>query len=251
VSAHPRRRVASALEIVASCALYFGALWWVGPSIQHRPASGASLGFVALVALGAVHVLWLSPIVIHGDPPELRGWGVPASWAGSRERVVALCRPYIVLTAVGAAVLLGVALARDPAIFHRVVWRSVAVKFLLYVPFAFVQAMFVFGFLMTRLRDVFEGRGQVALATAVVFSALHAPNAPLMAAVFVAGLAWAWSFHARPSIALLAVSHAILGTILHRFVELHMRIGPFYGHPEAHFTRALVPGVEALIGNLY
>ncbi len=249
-----RRRLVSAVEIVALCLLYFVGTWWVGPNVRHV---WAKLSFFVFVGVGALHILWISPFVLHSDSPETRGWGGRFSWRNAE-----VLRPYCVLTLAGAVVLIGIALARDPALFSRIVWRSVAVKLLFYVPFAFVQAMLVFGFLMTRIRDVLEvepargphgawSRLRVAVATAGLFSLLHLPNGPLMGFVLVAGLVWAWVFYARPSIVLLTASHAILGTLLHRFVELHMRVGPFYGHPNMYFTRILVPGAKELIGNLY
>lgn len=246
----------SALEIVLACAAYFVGLWGLGP---HVHTLGVKVAFCVLAFLGALYVLWISPLVIHHDAPDVRGWG----GTFSKARMYARLRPYGALTLVLAVVLLGIALARDPHVFRRVVWRSVLVRFLAYLPSAAVQALFVFGFLMTRIREVLavipdswtqKGRMRRPLAvlfTASLFSSLHVPNGALMAFAFGAGIVWAWLFYARPSIALLTLSHATLGTIVHRFVELPTRVGPFFGHKDMHFMRALVPGAKELIGNLY
>ena len=249
------RRVLSAFEITLVCASYLFSLWCLGPNVQ---ALWARVAFYVLVAAGALHILWISPFVLHKDTQEKRGR------AGSyRTRTRAWLRPYGALTLAGAIVLIAIALVRDPHVFQRVVWRSVVVRFATYIPSAIIQAVFVFSFLMTRIRDVLDHapalgapvsvarRFSVVLATASLFTALHVPNTPLMAFAFVAGLGWAWLFYTRPSVLLLALSHATLGTILHRFVELHTKIGPFFGHPEMRFTRILIPGAKELIGNLY
>ncbi len=255
----PRRheRALSALEIGVTVALYFVAVWCLGPLVR---APWARVVFYALLLWGAAHVLWISPRVLHRDRPEVRGWGTTWPPHGLRARL----RIYGALTLLGGAALLGVAALRDPGIYQRLVWRSVWVKLALYVPFAFVQDMFVFAFIMTRVRDLVPARAhaeragtcgwhraQVTLTTAAIFALLHAPNGPLMAVTALAGLVWAWVFYARPSIALLALSHAILGTVLHRVVELNTRVGPFYWQPKGQLLRVVIPGMDALIGDLY
>lgn len=253
---HRRRGALSAVEIVGACSAYFLATWWLGSNAQFL---WAKVTFYLLLASGAAHVLWFSPRILHRDAPEIRGWGGSLS----RSRLTAAHKPYVALSVIGAIVLLAIAFLRRPNLLDHLVWRSVLVKFVFYLPFAFVQSMFVFGFLMTRIRDVvaaipvsqlpgsFARQLAVTLLTTVLFCALHIPNIPLMAFVFVAGMCWSWLFYRTPSILLLTLSHATLGTILHRFVELHMRVGPFYGHPNMHFTRTLIPGAKELIGNLY
>lgn len=247
-------RVMSAVEVLASVGTVLVGVWWVGPNIG---ALWAKLVYLGMLVVGVAYVGWISPSWLHSDSRASRGFV-----GGARFR--ADVRSYGTLILLGAVALFTMALWRDPTILHRIVWRSVGLKLVLYLPFSFLQDLFVFGFLMNRIRDAMAPlrassdvptervqRVRVVLATALAFTVLHLPNRPLMGFVFVGATLAGWLFYGRPNITLLAVGHALLGTILHRFVELPMRIGPFYQHPHVHFTRALVPGLRSLIGNLY
>ena len=45
--------------------------------------------------------------------------------------------------------------------------------------------------------------------------------------------------------------HAIIGTALHRVLEMHMRIGPFYWESDKYVYRTLFPALRELIGNAF
>lgn len=120
---------------------------------------------------------------------------------------------------------------------------------------------FFFGFILTRLREIVANitgpyqillhRLTVVVLTSVIFSLVHTPNVPLMICTLFTGLIWAWVFYQQPNILLLGLSHAVLGTILHRVVQMHMRVGPFYDNPDLYIIREVIPGLRQLIGDLF
>lgn len=243
-----------AVEVAVLSAMFFFGLWKVGPAVQDSAA--ARLVFWALVAGGAFHILWFSPMVLHRNPPELQGWGRPAdggyrsgSWRDS-------WKTYARLTATLAAVLLAFAMWRNPSVLAGLNWKAFWVKFAGYTVYGPVQALIFFGFIEARFRAIIPRamaghRLLVATATAAVFALCHLPNLPLLAITLVVGGGWAWVFYKFPNILLVGLSHAVLGTILHRVIQLPMRIGPFYAEPNRYVLRSVIPGLKALIGNLF
>jgi len=91
----------------------------------------------------------------------------------------------------------------------------------------------------------------VAVLNGIAFSVCHAPNPAMMGLTLVAGIGWSWIYRARPNLWLLSLSHAILGTIVHRVLLLNTRVGPFYERPELHMLQSAIPGLRQLFGNLY
>jgi hypothetical protein len=248
-----------AVETIVLSAIFFLGLWKLGPSVQDSAI--ARLLFWLLVGWGAFHILWFSPMVLHRDPPEWRGWGRPAHGEPHAGAWRSAWRVYALLTATVAGVLLAVAMWRNPSVLADLNWKAFWIKFLGYAVFGPVQALIFFGFIQARLRAMIpqpappraaeRHRLRVATAVAAVFALYHLPNLPLIAITFVVGGCWAWVFYKFPNIMLLGLSHAVLGTILHRVIGLHMRIGPFYAEPQRYILRNTVPGLKALIGNLF
>jgi membrane protease YdiL (CAAX protease family) len=243
-------------EIAVLGALFAFTLWVAGP---HVVDGGAALAvYWAAVAVTTVTVLWLSPIVLHQDPPSLRGWG----W-GRRPDDPGVGRnawpSYLAFTVAASAALLTATAIRDPGFVAHTPWPRVGAKFLIYLVYGGVQAMVFFGYLQTRLRTALGAfitrdralRPLVALATAGLFAAAHAPNWPLASLVLAAGLGWSWLFFARPNLLLMGISHAVLGTLVYSVLGLFTRIGPFYAHPAGHIARYAIPGLHALVGDLF
>ena len=241
-------------EVAALGALFVVILWVVGPQVE---TSRLALGcYWAAVAVWAVTVLWLSPLVLHRDPPRLRGWGrrAPDDPGAFRNAWPA----YLAFTAFCAAILLVATAIHDPSFVSRANWRAVGLKLVIYLVYGPIQAMVFFGYLQTRLRTAlgmavggWALRPLVALSTAGLFALAHTPNWPLAAMVFASGLGWSWLFFARPNVALLGASHAVLGTIVFSLLRLYTRIGPFYAHPQGHIARNAIPGLRALVGDLF
>jgi hypothetical protein len=86
---------------------------------------------------------------------------------------------------------------------------------------------------------------------ATLFSVAHVPNMPLMFLTFIFAFYMGYLFCKIANLHVIVIIHALLGTLLHRVYELHMKIGIFYGieSQEGHLIRFLVPAVADLIGN--
>ncbi len=252
-SVHPAWGFAEILLLGAA----FGFVLWVAGPVVATEGWALAAYWIAMTAF-AVTVLWLSPVAWHSDPPSLRGWGLgrPADDPGAIRNA---WPSYLGFTAVMSAALLALVVARDPAFAVHTNWPRVAAKFLIYLAWGAVQAMVFFGWAQTRLRTAFAAviadprlvRPLTAGALATLFAAAHAPNWPLAALAFGIGLGWSWLFYARPSVALMGLSHATLGTIVYSVLGLFTRIGPFYAHPEGHLAREAIPGLKALVGDLF
>lgn len=248
-----RRRTAAAFELAWLALLFAICMWWIGP----RVAEGGWIValYWALVLLAGAEILYLSPRR-HHDPAALRGW--PSGGPGAFSQAWPV---YAGFTAAAAILLLLAVLIVDPARLGRVSWDAFAIKFVGYLVFGFLQSLIFFGFVLTRLRSLIpygrdpgaepRHRLQVAAATAAIFTLIHLPNLPLMAVALAGGFGWALIFYRRPNLLLLGLSHAVLGTILHRIVQLNMRIGPFYADPDRYILRAVIPWLNDLIGGRF
>jgi hypothetical protein len=247
------------IEIAALAAMLLLGLWILGPRLADHPL--LVVAYWLLVAAGGVSILWVSPVVLHADPPALRGWGRRRGDTPDPGSFRNAWRVYAAFTLVAATLLTSVAMLIDPMLTARLSWTALGIKFLGYLVFGVVQAFVFFGFVLTRVRGIipvssrptsrWHHRFAVAAVTAVIFAGLHLPNLPLTALVLAAGFCWALIFYQHPNVLLLGISHAVLGTILHRVVQLYMRIGPFYSDVDGYVLRTVVPGVAQLIGDLF
>ena len=244
------------LEIAALGGLFLVTLWFVGPSVE---TNGAALAFYWFaLATWTVSILWLSPIVLHHDPPSLRGWGLGRS-VDDPGAVRNAWPAYAGFTTVAATGLMIVMTTRDTAFLVHTPWLKVGHKLLIYLVYGPVQALVFFGYVQTRLRTAaatlavapWLTRLVVVLSTSLLFAAVHIPNWPLSAMVLAVGLCWSWLYYARPNVLLMGVSHAVLGTIVYSILGVYTRIGPFYAHPEGHIARNAIPGLKALVGDLF
>jgi hypothetical protein len=247
------------LEIAAFTLLYFAVLWILGPVIATTGKAGVA--FWLLILAAAVHVLWVSPVVLHRDPREWRGLGGRArddSHPGSFRRA---WPAYAAFTAGAAIVLVAYAEWLDPTRLVTLNWKAVLARFVEYLGSGLAQALIFQGFILSRMRTMLPLRAvgdsvplhrlSVTLATTMLFAGFHWPNVRLMVFAVPAGFCWTWIYYRRPNLLLLCLSHATLGTILSRVVLLYMRIGPFYDRPDLYLWRTVVPGLREMIGNLY
>ncbi|MEK6541932.1 MAG: CPBP family glutamic-type intramembrane protease [Pseudomonadota bacterium] len=246
-------------EIALIAAMVEYGMWGLGPQLRDQPH--LILVYWLLVLGGAFYMVWLSPIIINRDPPDLRGWAWPRQRRDDPGSWKKAWRSYLALTMAIAALLTLGSMVFRPGVIAAVDPKTFALRLAGYIVFGPVQALLFFGFFQTRLRTILAvGRGpraimrhqmMVAAGTATIFSLIHAPNLPLMLFTFFAGLAWSCLFYRRPNILLLGLSHAFLGTVLHQFLLLYMRIGPFYNNPEARIFRVVIPGLAELIGKRF
>jgi membrane protease YdiL (CAAX protease family) len=243
-------------ELAALAVLFEVTLWVAGP---HVATSGYALAFYwAAMAVFTLTIGWLSPHALHRDAPGLRGWG-PGRAADDPGIARNAWPGYLILTVAAAAILIVATAAKDPAFILHTNWRRVALKLLIYMVYGSIQAVVFFGFAQTRIRTALAATALAASLrqplTAVIvaglFAAAHAPNWPLAAMVLAIGLCWSWLYYDRPNVLLLGASHAVLGTIVFGVLGLFTRIGPFYAHPAGHIARDAIPGLRALVGDLF
>lgn len=234
-------------EVALAGALFVFMLWGLGPRIA-AGGLAVALFWLAVALLGVLAAI-VSPLILHHDPPALRGWGLGRS--ANDPGVFAKAWPrYGLLTLVGLAAIGVLAALRDPRFISRIAWNDAALKLAIYLVSGAVQDLVLFGFVLTRLRVAIAGgmgpawapaRPFAAVTLAALFALAHAPNWPFAALVFLGGAALAWLFWARPNVILAGASHAVLGTALHAALRLNMRIGPFYAHPQGHILRHVLP----------
>jgi membrane protease YdiL (CAAX protease family) len=112
---------------------------------------------------------------------------------------------------IGGIGLLASFYARTLHILHGArapVWHA-----LLYACWALVQQFIIESFIFVRLETVF-GTTVAIIATTVMFSLAHVPNAVLVTATAIMGLGFAWLFSRYRNIYPLAIAHAVLGITL-------------------------------------
>jgi hypothetical protein len=81
---------------------------------------------------------------------------------------------------------------------------------LLYVPWGVAQQFLLNAVLAHHLRELSPRWG--GLGAAVFFALAHAPQWPVVAAVFPAALFWVWLYRKLPNLALLGLAHSLAGT---------------------------------------
>ena len=157
---------------------------------------------------------------------------IAASGARSR-RLWALARPPerdggrdawragLLFTGVALVVLAAVAVifarsAGTPVLDRFANWHLLAVA-ALYFPWALLQQYIFQFYLLPRWLRLVPMPAAVAL-TAVTFSAVHFPRWPVMLATIVAGTVWALLYYRWRRLVPLALSHALLGAVLHYWV---------------------------------
>lgn len=248
-------------EVVTSLAGIQIAIWVLAPRFE---AAGMLPLVYALAAVAALYLFFLSPAVVHGDLPGVRGLG---GWRTAFIRTDNLRQSAVIYgTAAAAAVafLFAGILLIEPARLAEISWRSIPLKFGLYLISTTLQGLFWLGFVLVRLRGLFSRDGRageslppppqrwaICLLCASLFSLCHAPNPALMALTFVMGGIICRLYLSTPNILAAIVCQTVIGTALHRIIGLHMMVGPFYSQTEAHPLRTLLPFTKKLIGDMW
>ncbi len=195
-----RARLALELCAVAAFAALYVGVFASRPRILDPLLAGMAVAAIALDARRSRGLWATAPGA--SSAPLARAWAEMA-----------------LFTAVAAGVLGAYAMVASPpgeAAGRLGNWHLLP-AIILYLPWAWLQ-QFVFQFyLLGRLLHVVPVVAAVAL-TAAAFSAVHFPRYPVMAATAVAGLVWVSSYRRHRRLAPVAVSHAILGPLLHYWV---------------------------------
>lgn len=101
-------------------------------------------------------------------------------------------------------------------------------KLIRYPFWALFQQYIALAFFFKRLKEIFyPSVFPAVLCSAVIFSASHIPNPPLMVFTFLGGLFWAWVYHRHTNLITIAVCHGVIGAILTKFLLVYTIVGPF------------------------
>jgi hypothetical protein len=244
------------LVLAALCAV------WVLPAVL--PRTGFAILDVMLIGTGLAYTVWLSPTRVHGDRLAARGLGDASTWFVRIDNLRPALRAFAALGLVGVVLLLLVADWRNPGWLARADWRAWTLRLVFYVLSAGLQSLVFIGFLLPRLRRAIFGRSLsdeplthaahralVAIAAAAIFAVLHAPGGLLMALSAAFGFATAWIALRYPNVLAATLCHTLLGLLVHRAVELPLRIGYFYTHPDFYVFREAFPWIREMMKGVY
>jgi membrane protease YdiL (CAAX protease family) len=212
-------------------------------------------------ALFMIHFVFVSPW-LHGDSLKARGLGPAATAFVRTDNLGKAILRYGALSLGASALLIIGGLIHNPAMFEAVVWYSVAVKFIHYLFSATIQDALFFAFFLQRITGIVEGSANTrssdlkrrALASgggAFLFCIYHFPNPAIMAISLTFGGMMFWCYYRHPNLVAVVIAHAFTGTVMHRILQVPMRVGPFYKDPDGYIIRELFPIVGKLIGGLW
>jgi len=210
----------------------------------------------------ALYFIYISPILIYKDTLEDRGLGRDSFLYIRKDNFFQVCRKIALMTVAMGAIIVFSAWYIEATFFIKPDWYAFVLKLFFYLFYALVQDIFFFSFLLVRLKSFISIDGNlhiesdsskirvVVFSFAFFFSLSHLPNVNLMALSFVFAAYYGYIFYKTPNLYVIVIAHALLGTLLHRVFELHMKIGIFYGMPtqEGHLVRFLIPAINELIG---
>lgn len=157
----------------------------------------------AVVVLGVI--LWVGYAVRRwlGEPAVLRRWGFRTDTAGAAAKAaLALTLPTVV-----AATAWGLHTGSFPP--PRGFWLILA----LYPAWGVAQQLLLNAMLARNLEGLLPPWAVVPVAGAL-FAASHAPDLPVVALTFPAGLAWVWIYRRWPNLWVQGVAHGIIGTVV-------------------------------------
>jgi putative membrane protein len=241
-------RMLSAVEVTALTAGILAGVW-IGPLALSRFAYAAVM---APLLVGAfIYTSWWSPLYLHRDRLAARGLGAARNWFVRADNLRAASRQFLLLALVGTVAILLLAEWRNPGWVARANWQAWVVRLLFYAVSAYLQALIFVGFVLVRLQDIFHRRLSVALAAASLFAVLHAPDPLLVLLTAVFAFAVAWISVRTPNVLAAAGCQLVLGLLVHRALELSLRVGSLRTHPGYYAFRELLPPVQWVIGSLY
>lgn len=105
-------------------------------------------------------------------------------------------------------------------------------------------------FFFRRLRDLFSPRPLPAiLLSAILFSAVHIPNAPLMILCLLGGLFWAWVYNKYSNLLTISLSQAFFGVFCSKVLLIYMIVGPYADADrwtKQYITRCIIDTVNGM-----
>ena len=167
----------------------------------------------------AIPALMLLSHCLHHEGPGVLGFGLPNRW----DRLMRLTFWFVLI----ALLLLTAAYALGT--LRQTSLAGVLLALAGYLPWGLAQQYAINGYFLKRFDAALSLRGS-SLATAVLFSAAHAPNPFLMAVTFPLGWGSTRLYRKTRNLYLLGIAHAAIGLLLYLVVpdsvSRHMRVGP-------------------------
>lgn len=136
------------------------------------------------------------------QPEVFRAWGFRWDNAGRAARALTLP----VLAVATALLAVGASLGQLPPL-ARLIGLAMA-----YLPWGVAQQFLLNAILVRNLEATCGARAAAALG-ALLFSASHAPDWPVVALTLPAGWLWAEAYRRHPNLWVLGASHALLGAL--------------------------------------
>jgi len=246
----------SLLELIGITAGFFFIVWQIGPNLD---SNGLTMPLTLVLGMFLLYITMISPSRIHRDSLAERGLGDWRSAFLRTDNLTPALRSYGVLMISATAVILVLAIFVRPTQFTDINPEALVTRFALYLFSAIGQDLLFLSFFFLRFRHLLDlspwngatKRVMVCVLCASLFTLFHLPNVPVMTTTLLTGFASAWIWYATPNLVAAAFCHAVVGTLLHQVLEVHMRIGPFYWDSEKYVFRTLFPVLRQIIGDLY
>ncbi len=211
-----------------------------------------SITLILLVSV-AFYYLYISPSIIHQDLLKERGMGNVKHLFIRTDNFTHVGKFVLVPLLIICGSILFAAWYKKSNFFIEPDWYTLLLKLFFYFFSALIQDIFFFSFLLIRLKEFIVIKSNLLKHVVVVFifslffSLFHLPNLPLMILTFIFAFWLGYIFYKTPNLYIVIIVHALLGTLLHRVYELHMKIGIFYG-TEKHIIRYTIPIINDIIG---
>lgn len=241
------------MVVLIVCAMTFSVFF----SLSFDVKKYGLLMFAGLIVF-VVYLLYISPVLIHNDPNSIRGLGEKKEWFIRRDNLKSASKNYAIMLFFVSCAIITAAYFKGMDLSDPVRWKAFLFKLTFYFSSAFIQSLCFLGFFLVRLQKLIPGENdswkktlQVSAAATVVFAIFHIPNTPLMVLTSGIGFMAATIFQRTPNIVPAFIAHAVIGALFHRVLELNMRIGQAYWHPDKYFFREVIPGFKDLIGNTF
>ncbi len=246
-------QVAIALELGGLLAI---CLWVMGGLLAHYSQPWFAWVFVGAIAAAGCYILAIAPRLTGRLAVPERGIVGWREGVIRRDNLAPAALHTGLFTLLTTVVIVGWCWWRDPGFLGRLNTWAFLVKLATYLICAAIQGWVFWEFGARRVRAILASAGRdtgmcLGAIMTVLVGALHLPNWRLAALSGIAAMAWGWIYHRNPNLLPIILSHAWLGTLLHRLTPLSFRVGYFYSYPEGRVLAVLWPALNAYLRQLW
>lgn len=141
-------------------------------------------------------------------------------------------KPIFIGLTISIAVMIFMALFINPNFWEQpTFWEDVNNQFRRYIGWAALQQLLLHGYFTNRLQVIFKKPLPTSIVAGILFSIAHFPNPVLVIGTLVFGGASSYFFLKSRNLYILALAHAILGTVVKYLIaepllDHPLRIGP-------------------------